>query len=160
MKVGERASSETFADYTLSRVPRVIRESLTDEQYQAIRTSLIARDTDSRHSIDIRLTIPLFFRNYYFIFFAGRDRRASRYILENERWALIPSPIRMGLRYMVSFAVSLVMLGLAFTAAYKLKQLMGIDLFPNFHLSDLLPFELSHAGNSMHIADGATHVNK
>ena len=68
MKVGERASSETFADYTLSRVPRVIRESLTDEQYQAIRTSLIARDTDSRHSIDIRLTIPLFFRSYYFIF--------------------------------------------------------------------------------------------
>ena len=160
MKVGQRASSETFADYTLSRVPRVIRESLTDEQYQAIRTSLIARDTDSRHSIDIRLTIPLFFRSYYFVFFAGRDRRASRYILENERWALIPSPIRMGFHYMVSFVVSLVVLGLAFIAAYKLKQLMGLDLFSNFHLPDLLPFGLSHAGNSIHIADGAPHVNK
>ncbi len=160
MKVGQRASSETFADYTLSRVPRVIRESLTDEQYQAIRISLIARDIDSRHSIDIRLTIPLFFHSYYFVFFAGRDRRASRYILENERWALIPSPIRMGFHYMVSFAISLVVLGLAFIAAYKLKQLMGIDLFPNFHTPDLLPFELSLAGNSMHIADGAPHVNK
>jgi hypothetical protein len=160
MKVGERASSETFADYTLSRVPRVIRESLTDEQYQAIRTSLIARDIDSRHSIDIRLTMPLFFRSYYFVCFAGRDRRASRYILENGRWALIPLPIRMGFHYMVSFTVSLVLIGLAFIVAYKLKQLMGIDLFPNFHLPDWLQFELSHAGTSMHIADGAAHVNK
>jgi hypothetical protein len=160
MRVGQRASSETFADYTLSRVPRVIRESLTDEQYQAIRTSLIARDTDSRHSIDVRLTMPFFFRSYYFVFFGGRDRRASRYVLENERWALIPLPIKMGFYYLVFFTVSLAVLGLAFIAAYKLKQLIGIDLFPNFHLPDLLSLELPHAGTGMQTADGAPYVKK
>ncbi len=159
MKVGQRASSETFADYTLSRVPRVIRESLTDEQYDAIRASLVARNSDSRHSIDIRLSTPFFFRSYYFVFFAGRDRRTSTHILENERWAVIPLPLRMGFHYFVSFSLSLVLLGFAFFAAYKLKLLLGIDLIPNFHLPDLLPFEISHVSSINQVENGARYVN-
>lgn len=138
MRIGQRASSETFADFTLSRVPQEIRDSLTDAQYGGIRSALIAKDESARHGIDIRLRIPLFLRSYYVVFFAGRDRRASAFRLEDSRWFRIPGPLRLAIHYLFSFAVLLALFSVLFMALYKLKNLMGIDLFTGFHLSDLL----------------------
>ena len=138
MRIGQRTSSETFADFTLSRVPREIKDSLTDEQYGAIRSALIAKEESACHRIDIRLRIPLFLRSYYLVIFAGRDRRASAYRLENSRRSHIPGPLRLVIHYLFSFGVLLAVFSVLFTAIYKLKILMGIDIFPTFHLSDLL----------------------
>ncbi len=137
MRIGQRTSSETFADFTLSRIPQEIRDSLTDEQYVAIRSSLIARDESACHRIDIRLRVALFLRSYYIVFFAGRDRRSSTYRLENSRWSSIPRPLRLAFHYLVSFSISLAVLSVVFIVLYKLKQLMGIDIIPGFHLQDL-----------------------
>lgn len=138
MKIGQRTSSETFANFTLSRVPQEIRDSLTDAQYNAIRSALIAKEESARHRIDIRLRIPLFLRSYYLVFFAGRDRRASAYRLEDSRRARIPRPIRSAIHYLFSFGVLLAVASILFITLYKLKSLMGIDIFSGFHLSDLL----------------------
>ncbi len=141
MKVGQRTSSETFADFTLSRVPQEVRDSLTEQQYDAVRCALIARNEYSRHRLDIRIRIPLFFRSYYVVFFAGRDRRASTCRLENGRLARVPRPMRRAFHLLISFTLPAAVVVVAFMAAYKLKYLMGIDIFPEFHLRDLLPFE-------------------
>ncbi len=141
MKAGHKTSSETFADFTLSRVPQQIRDSLTDEQYNALRSALIARDAHSRHRIDVRLRLSLFFRSYYIVLFAGRDRRASTRRLEDARLHRVPGPLRRAFHLLVSLTLSLALAAVAFAAAYKLKNLLGIDIFPGFHLPDLLPFE-------------------
>ncbi len=146
MRVGQRTSSETFADFTLSRVPREVRDSLTEEQYDAIRCALIARNEYSRHRFDIRIRIPLFFRSCYVVLFAGRDRRASTYRLEHDRLARVPRPMRQAFHLLISFSLTAAVLVVAFMAAYKLKNQMGIDIFPEFHLRDLLPFESYQAG--------------
>ncbi len=146
MRIGHKASSETFADFTLSRVPEKIRVSLTDEQYNAIRSSLIARDEASRHSIDIRFSLLLPFRSYYFVFFAGRDRRVSTYRLEESRWSIIPLPIRRALHYFISLSASVAVLGVILSVLYKLKNMTGIDIFPDCHLHDLLPLGWSLSG--------------
>ena len=140
MKIGQRVSSETFADFTLSRVPQEIRDSLTDTQYDGIRSALIAKEEGARHSIDIRLLIPLFLRSYYLVFFAGRDRRSSAFRLEDSRWSRIPVPLRLAFQYLFSFALLLTVFSIVFVALYKLKNLMGIDIFTDYHLSDLWSF--------------------
>ena len=131
-------SSETFADFTLSRVPKEIRDSLTDTQYEGIRSALIAKEEGARHRLDIRLRIPLFIRSYYLVLFAGRDRRASAFRLENTRWSSIPAPLRLATQYLFSFALLLALFSVLFMTLYKIKNLMGIDIFTGFHFSDLL----------------------
>lgn len=138
MRIGQRVSSETFADFTLSRVSKEIRDSLTDRQYDGIRSALIAKEESARHGLDIRLRIPLFLRSYYLVFFAGRDRRASAFRLEDTRRSRIPAPLRLTTQYLFSFALLLALFSILFLALYKLKNLMGIDIFTGFHLSDLL----------------------
>ncbi|MFT5114184.1 MAG: hypothetical protein ACI8P9_003518 [Parasphingorhabdus sp.] len=136
MKIGQ-SSSETFADFTLSRLPQEIRDSFTDEQYGAIRTILIGRDENARHRIDIRLRFPLFLLSYYLVFFAGRDRRASVYWEESSRLSSIPRPLRLAVHYLFSIAMLMAILIVIFVVFYKFKTLMGIDIFSGFHLSDL-----------------------
>ncbi len=138
MRIGQRASSETFADFTLSRVPQDIRDSLTDTQYGAIRSALIAKDERACHRIDIRLRVPLFLRSYYLVLFAGRDRRASAYRLEKSRLSNIPRPLRSAIHSLLSLVVLLVVVSFVFILLYKIKNLVGINMFSDFHLSDLL----------------------
>ncbi len=137
MRAGKKTSSQIFADFTMSRVPRVVRDSLTDEQYDAFRCALIAHDEHSRHRIDLRIRIPFFFRSYYVVVFAGRDRRASTHRLEYARLARVPKPLRHAFYLLASFSVAAVIVLVIFVVAYQLKSYIGIDLFPEFHLHDL-----------------------
>ncbi len=139
MRIGQKTSSETFADFTLNRIPKEIRDSLSDEQYSAIRSSLIARDKSDSHSIDIRLRVPLFLRSFYIVFFAGRDRRGSTYRLENSRWEHIPMPIRLFFHFLISVCLSVAVIIVVFIVFYKLKNFLGINIFDSFHLQDFIP---------------------
>ncbi|MFT5224897.1 MAG: hypothetical protein ACI8XX_000644 [Polaribacter sp.] len=138
MKIGQSTSSETFADFTLSRVRKNVLESLTDEQYDAIRSALITENKQERHSIDIRLWLPLFLNGYYLVLLVGRDRRSSSFRLEGSRFSSIPKPLRSTIRILFSFLVLLVVFSVAFMMLYKIKNLMGINILSDFHLSDLL----------------------
>lgn len=141
MRRGRKTSSAIFADFTMSRVPKDIRNSLTDEQYEAIHSALVAQNDYSRHQIDIRLRIPFFFRHYYIVFFAGRDRRATTYRLEYARLTRVPKPLLRTFYLLASFSLITAFFTAVFALAYKLKSLMGIDIFPEFHLGDLLSIE-------------------
>jgi len=140
MSAGQKTSSEIYADFTMSRVPHAVKDSLTNEQYNAIRCALIAQDESSRHRIDMRVRIPLFFRSYYAVLFAGRDRRASTFHLEYARLTRVPRSLRRALYLLASFSLAATVFTVIFTVAYKLKSFMGIDIFADFHLQDLLSF--------------------
>jgi hypothetical protein len=138
----KRSSSEAYADFTLSRIPYHVRVSLSDEQYDSIRKALIASDLESKHRIDIRLRLPLFLRAYYFVFFAGRDRRTRVHLLEMNRINRLPTPLRRACYIGASTLIGLSLLVSVFIVLYLVKSGLGIDIFPNFHLHDILPFDL------------------
>jgi len=116
----------------MSRVPHALRNSLTDKQYDAIRCVLSAQDECSRHRINMRIRIPLFFRSYYVGLFAGRDRRASTYHLEYARLTRVPKPLQRAFYLLASFSLTAAVVAVVFMAAYKLKSYMGIDIFLSF----------------------------
>lgn len=138
----ERASSEAFADFTLSRVPHKVRASLTDEQYEAIRNALIASEGSSRHSLDVRVRVPLFFRAYYFVLFGGRDRRKKTFMMEMNRINRLPKPLRRTFYLGATFLILFSIFSTVFVSAYFLKTWAGIDLFPGLHLHDILPLDI------------------
>jgi hypothetical protein len=128
------APGEIFADYTMSRLDPVTRSSLTDQQYNAIRDVLVASSADKRHSVDIRVTLPLFFVRYYLVIVAGRDRRRLTRIEELKRSHLGNLPLGASLSLIViTLTVALFWL-LLLGALYMLKRELGIDLFSDFHL--------------------------
>lgn len=137
------ARGEIFAEFTMSRIPKEVRDSLNEVQSSAIRDALIGVDQNARHSIDIRLTLPLLVRNYYFVIFAGRDRRSSTLSSESVRLKRMPRWLRRSAYLTVSTFIGIAMFGALFTVAYLIKsRLLGVDIFPNFHLHDVLPFDL------------------
>lgn len=137
-----RQSSEVFADFTISRIPHKTLSSLSAEQLSDLRTALIAQNSEARHSLDIRIRLPLFFRAYYFILFAGRDRRRSTLNVELNRVERLPLGLRRSLYLMVSGAMLITAFTLFAAALYLIKSFAGIDLMPDSHLSDYLPFDL------------------
>ncbi len=133
-----KEASEIFAEYTLSRIPTDVRATFSPEQVAAFRKALVAQAQNRSNVFDLRFTIPLFFRKYYFVLQLGRDRRRSTDAREKDRIGNTPQPIKTALK---ASAVSLVFFGfglLIFTALYLLKSALGIDIFPDFHLRDLV----------------------
>ena len=131
-------SAKIYAEYTISRIPAEVRASLTEVQMDAIRTALVAQDESQKHSLDIRGTIPLFFTKYYFVLFAGKDRRKSTVQKEQQRINKVPLPIRLLLYSMVLSTVIVSFSLLAFAILYLLKTWLGIDIFPKHHLIDFI----------------------
>lgn len=134
-----KESGEVFAEYTASRLDKALRsEPLTSNQREIILATLSAQEEGVRHSLDVRISIPLFFRSYYLVLFAGRDRRRTTLELQTLRYR---RSMRGILRYfsisaliLLSFGVGL---GLLY-GAYLIKSALGLDLIQGFHLSDII----------------------
>lgn len=129
---------EIFAQYTVSRIDKALSEEpLTPSQRRVVLAALSTQDKSYKHPIDLRITLPLFFRSYYFTFFAGRDRRRGTLELQAIRYRLASTKIMrygaVGTLAVLSFALALSLL----YGIYIFKSAMGIDLFPSFHLSDI-----------------------
>ena len=134
---------DIFAEFTMSRIPKEIRDSLSDIQSTAIRQALIGMDQNTRHSIDIRLTLPFMIRSYYFVFLAGRDKRSSTLNSELARLNRLPRWFRRSIYLTASFLIGVTIFGAIFTVAYLIKsRILGVDIFPHFHLYDVLPFDI------------------
>jgi hypothetical protein len=55
----------------------------------------------------------------------------------------MPRWLRRSAYLTVSTFIGIAMFGALFTVAYLIKsRLLGVDIFPNFHLHDVLPFDL------------------
>jgi len=133
-----KTSGEIYAQFTLSRINGSLKRApLSDEQREVIYKALLAEEAHERHSVDLRLYIPLLFRGYYLVLFAGRDRRKSTLELNSLR---LRRSMRGVIRLLTIVSTSLLSFLLAsalFWSAYKVKTALGIDLIPGFHLTDL-----------------------
>lgn len=137
-KARRNISADVFAAFTINQIDPTILEGMTQEQVQAIRDALIAQRRDQQHSLDLRLSIPLYFRRYYLVIVGGRDKRLGTLITERARQQ---SGVRfMGMSAMsvvLMVATALLLIG-AFLTAYWVKSEMGIDIFPDRHLKDVV----------------------
>jgi len=138
MKSKSNKSSETFAEFTMSRIDPSVRASFTDVQREAIRQALLAEGGDTRHSLDLRFTVSFYFTHYYFLILAGRDRRRSTHSKEGIRIEKTPWSVRKLISALAYFALIGVFLYVMFLGLYVLKREMGIDIFPNFHMKELI----------------------
>ena len=66
------------AEKILDQIDPAVRKTFSQEQLTAIRTSIYQNlPSKKKHSLDVRGTIPLFFRRIYFIFSSGKDKRKN-----------------------------------------------------------------------------------
>ena len=137
-----KENTDAYVEYTLSRLPRDVLNGLTDKQLSAIRTALGAQIESSRHAVDLRIRVPLFFRSYYVVLFMGRDRRRSVFKTERYRIEILPKGLRRGIFDAASALVLGVLILCLLTLIYLAKSAMGIDIFKNIHLYDLVPIDL------------------
>jgi len=104
------------------RLPEELRESFTEEQLEALKLAFGTRSW-GKHSVDLRGTLKLWHRRYYFVFLAGRNyRQLSR--LEQEL-SLLGKATVLAAILLACGLVGLVLL-------YLLKSALGIDIFPDY----------------------------
>lgn len=133
-----KEGSEIFCEYTLNRLNRALKsEPLSDRQITLIRCALTEDGKFERHPVDLRLSIPLGYLSFYLCLFAGRDRRRSSLRLYGLRWNRSLASLRRNCFLAITTALSFGFAVLLFAGLYKVKKAMGIDIFPNFHLTDL-----------------------
>jgi hypothetical protein len=106
----------------LDKVPADMRASFSDEQLLALKVALGGR-TWGAHAIDARWTLKWWRWQYYFVFLAGRNKRA---LSARERQVQRLS-MAMFLTVFLLFSAAVGILVL-----YLVKSALGIDLIPGF----------------------------
>ncbi|OCH13232.1 hypothetical protein A6E05_08870 [Aliivibrio sp. 1S165] len=96
---------------------------LTSEQQKSIERAIIATGLGSNNKVDIRKSISIFNKRYFFVFLLGRDFRQQ---LRNE------SPFAVFIMTLLIALGVLSLFSLAVVTLYLIKSALGIDIFPNF----------------------------
>jgi hypothetical protein len=118
-----------------------IKESLSHEQRKELM-SLMKRmlpPVPSLGIIDIRFSF-WFFRHWYVVFIFGRDTRNQFKSLDKGDMDTGLTTVAKVITYIIMIIVMLIML---LYLLYLIKSYMGIDLFPDTHLIDILRKRLS-----------------
>ena len=133
--MGEMPAGDPYVENVLRNVREDVARTLKPEQWQGIREALQTAHTPTRHLVDVRFVVPLYFVRLYCVLLLGRDRRrrVARILYDRRR--------RVGRFAAALFlaAFTVVLLAVLFLVLYVVKSAAGIDLFPNFHLGDWLP---------------------
>lgn len=125
---------DPFTHHLIENLDPKVRDSLTPNQLSAIIDAARASRPETKHLVDLRGVIPLFYSRYYFVFLMGRDRRsaARRTEKQRRRW----TSLWAWTLFLV--VASLPVLLVIFTLLYFLKSSLGIDLLPDQHLTDII----------------------
>lgn len=118
-----RAINDPFLERFFARIPQDVAASFDDDQLLAIKKAF-AESSSRTHSLDIRLSVPLLFKRFYFVVIAGPERRTKARRVRQQ-----PGNKSIGVTNVV-FSLSVLavtLLGLA-GAAYVVKSAFGIDL--------------------------------
>lgn len=121
-------------DKTIGRTS--LKESLSHEQRKELM-SLMKRmlpPVPSLGIIDIRFSF-WFFRHWYVVFIFGRDTRNQFKSLDNGDMDAGLTTVAKLVTYVIMLLVATILL---LYAMYLIKSLMGIDLFPDTHLIDII----------------------
>ena len=132
MNIGNASSAFTF--HVLSKIEPAIISSLTKKQYDAISGAITANAPKSRHAVDVRGVLSLFFVRFYFVILAGRDRRPAIQSLEEGRRREGDLCVSTTLMFFLLMPVFLLVL----LVYYFIKAELGIDYLSDFHLFDVL----------------------
>ena len=132
--MSQMPGGDPYTENVLKNVPPEVGETLTPAQWDGFRRALHAA-RPRRHLVDLRFVLPLYFVRLYFVFLVGKDRRRRvQAILAERRRRTGRFAFALGLALFV-----VIVLGVVFFVLYAIKCAAGIDLFPNFHLKDVLP---------------------
>ena len=101
-----------------------VATSLTKQQKSEIEQAVCSLGLVSRHSVDVRKSIPWFGIRYYFVLLGGRDRR--RQVRAEE------SKLVNFLTVTLIILLLVCLVGLSGFALYLLKSALGIDIFKNY----------------------------
>ena len=123
-------SMDAFCYYILNNIDFNVLKSLSSEQLSAIEDAIKACQLRTKHAIDIRKTIKLYFIRFYFVFLIGRDRRLSVQEIEEDRREKV-TLLGNILYGMIVFSGLLLFV---IVSLYGLKTMIGIDLFPGEHM--------------------------
>ena len=125
---------DAYTDSVLRRIDADVLDSLSPDQYKAVKEGISAARPYARHPIDKRGVLPLFFARYYFVFLMGRDKRTST--IKEELNRKQKSGMAGGAMFVV-FALSPLILA-ALVVLYFVKSAAGIDLMGDQHAWDMI----------------------
>jgi hypothetical protein len=120
---------------------RGIKESLSHEQRKEMM-SLMKRmlpPVPSLGIIDIRFSF-WFFRHWYIVFIFGKDTRNQFRSLDKGDMSAGLTTVAKAVTYIILVLVAVILL---IYALYLVKSIMGIDLFPDTHLRDIIRNKLT-----------------
>ncbi|MGR6833057.1 hypothetical protein [Aliivibrio wodanis] len=100
-----------------------VTDSLSETQKRSVEHALIATGLGTNNRVDIRKSISIFNKRYFFVLLLGRDYRQQ---LRKE------SPFALFMLTLLIAIGILSVFGLAIFALYLIKSAMGIDIFHNF----------------------------
>lgn len=133
-------SNDPYTNSVINSIPEDVRGTFSSRQLAELQQALSKVHNRSRHLVDVRVQIPLYWTRYYMVFLLGRDMRSHvQEILINRR----QRDSRAAQIGFISLAVWLLLAGIvvtAFIVLYLIKSAVGINIFPDKHLSDFLGF--------------------
>lgn len=126
--------TEPLADRVFNNLDQEILHSLSQKQLDAIGEAIAEQARPSRHALELRGLIPLFFANFYYVIQIGRDKRTKYDAIPRQRRQKADRVANILLVVLLSFALLPVLAALL----YLIKKGLGINMIPNFHLPDLV----------------------
>lgn len=125
---------DAYMHSVLERIDPAVRSSFSHEQLSALKEALSSGKPDKKHPLNIRLTIPLVFASYYLVLFGGRDKRRVTKRVESE----LRQKTKTASGFVIFLIALISFLIVIFLLLYFIKSVLGINLMPEKHLSDLL----------------------
>ncbi len=124
--------TDAFTHAVYQKIDADVRATLSPRQVHAIENAIRASKPFQRHPVDVRGVLPCFFARFYFVLLMGRDRRSPVRNKEQRRRQQASIASAMCSVYLLLCAL----LPLIFLGLYLIKAWLGIDIFPDAHLSD------------------------
>lgn len=122
---------DPFLKTFFSRIPSDVAKTFSAAQLDAVKRAYGAREPGA-HAVDLRMSVPLGRRWFYFVFLVGPERRVvDRLALER-----LFRPLWTGANVLVLVTMLILFSGAAFSLLYTAKRALNIDVFPGI---DMLP---------------------
>lgn len=126
---------ETWVAGQLAAMDPAIKVRLDSETLAEIRRVLrLSARIPGTFAVDVRFTLHLLVTRIFVVFIMGRDRRRTHRLTPLERRAAIGRAVSGAATIGCATVLVLALLGLL----YVLKSWLGINIFPDAHLRDIL----------------------
>lgn len=126
---------DPFVTEVLYLLPPQVASRMTEAEKEQLYRALQKGSGRSRHKVDLRFSVPLFFSGAYVVLQIGKDRRGSSGGAYFERRRAARGLLQSGVLLMA--CVVAIIAGAA--GLYWAKGVAGINIFPKEHLRDFIP---------------------